>query len=71
MERTYCDNCNQESSLNRVRIVTGPDDEYVLSSANSYWTRWVCERCLGCLNHLDFSEFARRHDMRPRKADLP
>lgn len=68
-----CENCNRvDRNGRRVRITFGEDSrDGNLVEFASVFDRWLCEACGVLVGALDFSEFTRRHEMRPRTMELP
>lgn len=68
MDRSYCDNCNEEGARFTV-IVTAEPGEYDQIDGQ----RWhhLCGDCKSTLMRLDLAEFIARHEQRPRSIDLP
>ena len=74
MDVRLCTNCNGDNgggNLAPAKLVIGTTN-IVDSLANTVWPAGsVCTSCLACLRNLDFAEFVRRHDQRPRSMGLP
>ena len=62
-----CDNCDERSGLERVRVVLGPEPDVDACYALDHW---VCGGCAACLKRLDIESFVERHRSRPRALDL-
>lgn len=68
-----CDNCNGDAGgITRIRMVIGTDrdDGSTVEFAQNFDHR-VCWDCANAAASLDFGEFTRRHETRPRTMELP
>lgn len=72
-EIELCSNCNGDAGgITRIRMIIGTtnDDGFEVAYAQNFDHR-VCWDCANAAAKLDFAEFIRRHETRPRTMELP